>query len=142
MAKGDSLHKFLRTGNKKYKKRYGKHKNRRVIIKNKVFIDKRPFIINNKEIVEDWELDTIVGKNHKGAIVAIIKRKSSFKLMRKLNIKNAKYFAIQTIRLLAPYKDLVHSITSDNGTEFAEHKYIAKKLDAKFYFAHSYSSRI
>jgi IS30 family transposase len=31
---------------------------------------------------------------------------------------------------------LVHSIISDNGTEFTEHKYIAKKLGAKFYFAH------
>ena len=30
--------------------------------------------------------------------------------------------------------------TSDNGTEFAEHEYIAKKLKADFYFAHPYSS--
>jgi IS30 family transposase len=140
MAKGGKLYKHLRGGNKKYKKRYGKHKNRRIIIKNKVSIDERPSIINNKERFGDWEIDTIVGKNHKGAIVTIAERKSKFILMRKLNTKNAKHLAIQTIRLLAPYKDLVHSITSDNGTEFAEHEYIAKKLDAKFYFAHPYSS--
>ena len=42
--------------------------------------------------------------------------------------------------MLAPYKDLVHSITSDNGLEFAEHEYIAKKLNASFYFADPYSS--
>jgi len=60
--------------------------------------------------------------------------------MRKLKTKSAKQLAKKTILLLAPYKDLVHSITSDNGTEFAEHEYIAKKLDAKFYFAHPYSS--
>jgi IS30 family transposase len=140
MAKGGFLHKHLRTGNKKYKKRYGKHKNRRVIIKNKVSIDERPSVINNKKRFGDWEIDTIVGKNHKGAIVTIAERKSNFILMRKLNTKNAKHLAIQTIRLLAPYKDLVHSITSDNGTEFAEHEYIAEKLQAKFYFAHPYSS--
>ncbi|MCP5062256.1 MAG: IS30 family transposase [Ignavibacteriae bacterium] len=140
MAKGGSLHNHLRTGNKKYKKRYGKHKKRRVIIKNKVSIDERPSVINNKERFGDWEIDTIVGKNHKGAIVTIAERKSNFILMRKLKTKNAKQLAIQTIRLLAPYKDLVHSITSDNGTEFAEHEYIAEKLQAKFYFAHPYSS--
>ena len=39
-----------------------------------------------------------------------------------------------------PYKELVHSITSDNGNEFAIHEYIAKKLNAQFYFAHPYSS--
>jgi len=60
--------------------------------------------------------------------------------MRKLKTKNAKLLAKQKIRLHAPYRDLVHSITSDNDTEFVEHEYIAKKLDAKFYFAHRYSS--
>ena len=44
------------------------------------------------------------------------------------------------VRLMAPFKDLVLSITSDNGSEFAMHKYIAKKLQAEFYFAHPYSS--
>jgi len=34
----------------------------------------------------------------------------------------------------------VHSITSDNGTEFYEHKWIAKRLNAKYYFAHPYAS--
>ena len=44
------------------------------------------------------------------------------------------------IELLDPYKNVVHSITSDNGTEFAEHKLIATKLRADFFFAHPYSS--
>ncbi|MDR2087338.1 MAG: IS30 family transposase, partial [Dysgonamonadaceae bacterium] len=39
-----------------------------------------------------------------------------------------------------PYKQHVLSITSDNGTEFYEHKLIAKKLNADFFFAHPYSS--
>jgi IS30 family transposase len=41
---------------------------------------------------------------------------------------------------LLPYKNFVHSITSDNGSEFYEHKLIAEKLDADYYFAHPYSS--
>ena len=139
-ANGGNLYKHLRTGNKRYKNRYGKHKNRRIIIKNKVSIDERPEIVNKKQRYGDWEIDTIVGKNHKGAIVTAVERKSGFILMRKLKSKSATHLATETIRLLAPYKYLVHSITSDNGTEFAKHEYISKKLNAKFYFAHPYSS--
>jgi len=137
---GGNLFKHLRTGEKKYKKRYGKHKNPKIIIKNKVSIDERPEEINNKQRYGDWEIDTIIGKNNKGAIVTIVERKSNFILIRKLKGKNASQLAKETIRLLMPYKELVHSITSDNGTEFANHEYIAKKLKAKFYFAHPYSS--
>lgn len=137
---GGKLFEHLRTGKKKHKKRYGKHKNPKVIIKNKVSIDERPEIINNKERYGDWEIDTIIGKNHKGAIVTVVERKSSFILIRKLKGKNASELAKETIRLMVPYKDLVHSITSDNGLEFANHEYIAQKLNAEFYFAHPYSS--
>jgi len=137
---GGKLFEHLRTGKKKYKKRYGKHKNRKIIIKNKVSIDGRPEIINNKQRYGDWEIDTIIGKNHKGAIVTVVERKSSLILIRKLMGKNASELAIETIRLMMPYKELVHSITSDNGLEFANHEYIAQKLNAHFYFAHPYSS--
>jgi IS30 family transposase len=41
---------------------------------------------------------------------------------------------------MLPYKEIVHSITSDNGTEFYEHKRIAKKLNAEYFFANPYSS--
>ena len=54
--------------------------------------------------------------------------------------KNAEDLAKQVIDMLLPYKDDIHSITSDNGSEFARHKSIAKKLDCEFYFAHPYAS--
>ena len=41
---------------------------------------------------------------------------------------------------LLPYKDKIHTITADNGKEFARHKEIAKALDAEFYFARPYHS--
>ena len=97
-------------------------------------------MINNKERYGDWEIDTIVGKNNKGAIVTVVERKSGFILFRRLKGKNAHELAKQTIRLMMPYKELVYSITSDNGTEFANHEYIAEKLGADFYFANPYSS--
>jgi transposase, IS30 family len=44
------------------------------------------------------------------------------------------------IGLLDPYQKWVHTVTSDNGREFAKHEDIAKRLRADFYFAHPYAS--
>jgi IS30 family transposase len=57
--------------------------------------------------------------------------------MKKLpNGKNAKAPAKELFLMMMPYKNFVHSITSDNGSEFYEHKKTAQKPDAEYYFAH------
>jgi IS30 family transposase len=137
---GGNLYTNLRTGNKKRRHRYGSGKATFQTIKNRVFIDQRSEVINNKQRYGDWEIDTIVGKNNKGAIVTLVERKSAFALMAKLNGKNADELARTVVNLMAPYKEKVLSITSDNGTEFSRHQRIAKKLQTEFYFAHPYSS--
>lgn len=45
------------------------------------------------------------------------------------------------IIMLLPYIGKIRSITTDNGSEFAEHLLIAKRLRTKVFFAHPYSSR-
>ena len=122
-----------------------KHRKRpigaKITIKNKVSIDYRPEIVNNKERYGDWEIDTIIGENQKGAILTLTERKTGFLLMEKMKHgKQAEPLAKAVVRILFAYKNTVHTITSDNGTEFAGHEYIAKKLNADFYFAHPYSS--
>lgn len=134
------LYRHLRVACKRYRKRYGSNKNKRIIIKDRVLIDQRPDCVNNKERVGDWEIDTIIGKGNKGAIVTIAERATAFVLIARLNGKNAMDLAKAVVRLMVPFKDLVLSITADNGLEFAMHKYIAEKLGAEFYFAHPYSS--
>jgi IS30 family transposase len=54
--------------------------------------------------------------------------------------KQALHLAKAVVKRLFAYKNTVHTITSDNGSEFAAHELIAKKLNTKFYFAHPYSS--
>jgi IS30 family transposase len=39
---------------------------------------------------------------------------------------------------LSDIKGQVHTLTMDNGNEFAQHERVAKALQAKVYFAHSY----
>ena len=110
-------------------------------IKDRVSIDLRSDLINNKLRFGDWEIDLIIGKDRKGAIVTIVERTTAFFLMEKLPFgKNAEQLAKIVIQMLLPYKPFVHSITSDNGTEFAEHKKISRKLLTAFFFAHPYSS--
>lgn len=84
-------------------------------------------------------MDTILGKNNKGALLTVTDRRIGFLLMKKLEEgKKAKALAKDMVKLLIPYKNAVHTITSDNGTEFAEHEYITKRLNADFYFADPY----
>jgi Transposase and inactivated derivatives, IS30 family len=135
---GGDLYKNLRHRLKHRKRPVGGVK---TIIKDKLSINERDEIINNKERMGDWEIDTIVGKENKGAIVTVTERQTGFLLMKKLpKGKNAKGLCAAVFQLMLPYKNFVHSITSDNGTEFSEHKEISKKLNAKFYFANPYSS--
>jgi IS30 family transposase len=122
-----------------------KHKkrpvNKPISIKNRISIDERPKIVDTKERFGDWEIDTIVGENNKGAIVTMVERKTAFMMMEKLEHgKNAKELTKVVTRLLTGYMNNVHTITSDNGTEFADHQTIAKKLKTKFYFTHPYSA--
>lgn len=114
---------------------------KQVNIKNKVSIELRPAIVDTQERYGDWEIDTIIGENQKGAILTITERKTGFLLMEKMEFgKQAEGLAKATIRMLFAYKNTVHTITSDNGSEFAQHELISKKLNAGFYFAHPYSS--
>ena len=69
--KGGSLYKHLGHQHKKYRKRYGNPK-RQSPIKNRTMIEDRPTIVDKKSRLGDWEIDTIIGKNHKQAIVSIV----------------------------------------------------------------------
>jgi IS30 family transposase len=136
---GGLLFKHLRTGQKIYKKRYGS-KDRRGIIPNKVSIDDRPVIVQNKERAGDFEIDLIIGANHKGALLTIVDRKTSFVLIEPLKSKGAVEVTKAVYNALIPYKKWAQTITSDNGKEFALHEQIAAKLELSYYFAHPYSS--
>jgi len=136
---GGNLHEHLRRHGRKYRKR-GNLKDSRGIIKNRVSIDDRPKIVDDKSRFGDLEIDTIIGKNHKGAILTINDRWSSFVWIRKLNGKNAKELAIETVNVLKKINNLIHTITGDNGKEFAKHEIIAEQLNIDFFFAHPYHS--
>ena len=130
---GGKLHKYLRRQGRKYAKRGSKNAGRG-FIPNRVDIDERPAIVDQKERFGDLEIDTIIGKNHKGAILTINDRVTSRVWIRKLSGKEAIPVAKITAWALRKVKNLIHTITADNGKEFAKHEEIAQKLKIKFYF--------
>ena len=138
-AQGGDLYKHLRNSHKKRKKQYGSKDNRGQI-KNRISIDERPEVVEKKTRIGDWEIDTVIGKNHQGALVTIVDRVSKFTLIKKVDSKRADVVTEATISLLKPYLDKVLTITADNGKEFSDHQIMKQHLDADVYFAHPYHS--
>ena len=136
---GGELYTHLRRKGRKYRQR-GSSKDSRGIIKDRVGIENRPKIVDEKQRFGDIEFDTIVGKNHKGALFTANDRKTSIGWIAKLSGKDSVPLSDAAIRKLMPFKGLLHTITSDNGKEFANHKAIAEALGVDFYFAHPYHS--
>lgn len=137
-ANGGCLYKELRH---KLKHRKRPVSEDRIHIKDRISIDQRPEKANNREEFGHFEMDLVVGKDNKGAILTLTERKSRQFFCRYLpHGKVAKQVSIAVIDELLPFKNHVLSITTDNGTEFADHKLITQKLNATVYFAHPYSS--
>ena len=136
---GGELYKHLRLGRKKRRKRI-KTNDRRGQIPNRISIDKRPAVVDNKELIGDWEVDTIIGQNHKGALVTAVERKLKFTCISHVRKREADLVTRALIHMLKPYQAFVHTLTGDNGKEFSEHQKISGTLNAQFYFAHPYSS--
>ena len=122
------------------KKRRKTDKGKRIPIKDRVSIDLRPEEADGTRF-GDWEMDTIVGKDGKGALVTLYERRTGYGMVKRLpDGKEAKGVEEAVYRMLIPYKKQVLTITTDNGTEFARHSQLAKKLSTKIFFAHPYSS--
>ena len=110
-------------------------------IPNRTSIRERPLEADGTRF-GDWEMDLIVGKEGKGAILTLTERSSNLLLMEKLpDGKKAASLPRVVNRLLFPYRGKgVRTITTDNGGEFACHELIEKKLRATVYFTDSYCS--
>ena len=135
---GGDLYKHLRC-QKKRRKRYGTY-DRRGKLPNCRSIEERPAVVNLRKRLGDWEVDTILGRQHKQAMVTLTERKSRFTFVSKVKRRTAIIVRKSICQLLAPVKDKVHTLTSDHGKEFAEHEQIAETLNLQFYFAHPYAA--
>ena len=137
--RGGDLHTHLRRKGRKYRKR-GAKKDSRGVIRDRVSIDERPKVVDDKSRFGDLEIDLIMGANHRRALLSANDRASGISWIALLEGKDSKALADKAAEMLMPFKGLLHTVTSDNGKEFAEHKAIAKSLAVDYYFAHPYHS--
>lgn len=109
-------------------------------IRNRTSIHERPKEADGRRF-GDWEMDLIVDRDN-NAILTMIERSTNFLLMERLKHgKKAKPLAKTVYRLLLPYKgEGLKTMTTDNGSEFAEHEWITGKLGVPVFFTDSYSS--
>ena len=137
--KGGKLYIHLRARGKRYQKR-GNSKARRGSIVNRVGIEHRPAIVEQKIRFGDIEMDLIVGLAHKGVLLTINDRVTGVLKMAKLDNKEASTITQKAIELLADWKPFLNTITTDNGKEFAYHENIAESLAVDYFFARPYHS--
>lgn len=134
-----TLHTHLRRKGRRYRKR-GSIIDSRGIIKNRVSIDQRPNIVEKRERFGDLEVDLIIGKNHKQAILTVNDRASGMLKMKKVKSKNADEVTQAINDVLEEWIPYIQTITADNGKEFAGHENVAEFLKIDYYFAHPYHS--
>lgn len=138
-ANGGNLYTKLRRKTKRYK--YGKSAGRGAI-PGRIDISERPGIVENKDRFGDFELDTIIGAQHKGAIVSIVDRATKLAFLRLVERPTADNVQMALFDALRPLskQNLIRTMTSDNGKEFSCHGTVAMHLGGTFYFARPYHS--
>jgi len=138
---GKPLIPCLRQRRKKRRKRgTGLHR-RGPKIPNRVSIEQRPKEVDQRQQCGHWEGDTVVGKNHRGAVATLVERKSLLLRAAVVPSKIAQLVCQAIIDILYDLPAVSRkTITFDNGTEFAAHEKITHDLKSSVYFAHPYCS--
>ena len=139
-ALGGHLYRYLRRGRKKYGRRgTGPHPN--TWLKGRVSIEHRPPIVHQQTRVGDWEGDTFFGARRQSCLTTLVERKTLYlaaHLMPDCTSASLNHAVLQGLRNVP--KDLIHTLTVDNGKEFAAFKALEKALDISVYFSHPYST--
>ncbi len=147
----ETIYKYIRANPEKYARFCHHHMNykhkrkeepkptKATNIPNRVSIHQRPPEADGNRF-GDWEMDLIVDSKQ-NAILSLVERSTDMQLIEKLlEGKKAVPLANAVYRLLFPFKEHLLSITTDNGSEFAAHELLTRKLNVPVYFADSYSS--
>jgi IS30 family transposase len=133
------VHNLLKHGIRRRKR--GSRKDSRGIIHDRVPIDKRPKVVKQRKRPGDIEVDFMMGKNHKGAILVITDRATLHTKLHKLENRNSNTVSKTMIKSLLKSKHQIHTITFDNDKGFADHMTVAKALNADTYFTRPYTSQ-
>ena len=109
-------------------------------LEGRLFIEKRPPAVNNRERFGDFEADFIVsGKNGSGALLVLHERKARYSLIKKIQSRSPD-LVNRIIGELTGGFVCFNSLTLDNDIAFRKHEILSEILGAPVYFCHPYHS--
>lgn len=123
-----------------------KNKGKLPVSKLSYSIELRPEEINNRTSFGNWELDTVISssKGQHKALMTLTERKTRFEIIGVLEAKTKEEVILKFKKikyyLKSNIKNIINSITTDNGTEFSGFLDIIELTGTKFYFCHPYAS--
>lgn len=138
-AVGGSLWKHLRILRKQRKDRNGKYwKSPSERLTERRWITERPIDVEKRQRLGDFERDTVFGKFNGGLLLTIVDRTSRFLKIAYIPKKSSYMVHQATVEALEG--KVVHTITNDNGPEFAKHEMTEGETGGKVYFSNCYRS--
>lgn len=131
---------YLKLRHNPRRQKRGTRHDKRGNIPQRVFIDKRPKIIDKRRRLGDLEVDLMIGTKHRSAILVSLDRCSLKVKLRKLPSKESS--AVKTA-LLRAYRNesWIKTLTFDNDSAFMQHAQIGKRLKAQTFFTRPYCSQ-
>jgi IS30 family transposase len=132
------LYKQLKHGKRRRKR--GNYKDTRGLIPNRVSIEYRPKIVEKRRRSGDVEVDLIMGKDHKSALLITVDRATLITTIDKLESKNSTIITNKIIERMRE-KPPLKTMTFDNDQAFSQHEKIAAALKINTYFTRPYTSQ-
>ena len=135
------LTKFLAKKHLGKKRRNKNKKTDRTLIPNRIGIEKRPGIANERKEFGHFEADTVVSSKSLACLLVIADRTTRKIKIKKLARKTADLTSSSIIFALQMYNIIqLLTITYDNGSEFCWHDKVNKELNMLSFFCNPYSS--
>lgn len=142
----DTIYRYLRSPYGKIiglllkKKKRPKGRKKANKLKDRVFIDKRPKIIEKRMRVGDVEGDFIVsGKGGKGVLLGVVDRKLRIIFLEIIHTVTIDEVHNAFVRIKERFPEM-KTLSIDNDILFRMHKTLEKLLEVKIYFCHPYHS--
>lgn len=135
-----NLYKTLKHGRRRRKR--GNIKDSRGAIPKRVSIEERPKVVDQRERIGDIEVDLMMGKNHKSALLVMTDRATLVTMIEKLSDKGAEEVYQKMAKRLTNFNSSwIKTLTFDNGKEFSYHYKLSELLNVKTYFTRPYTSQ-
>jgi len=124
------------------KRRRGNRQDSRGTITGRVSIEQRPDVVEQRARLGDIEVDLMVGKAHKSALLVLTDRTTLLTKLKKVTSRKADRMATHITSQLSDIPSaFIKTLTFDNDKAFAKHQKIAKQLEADTYFTRPYTSQ-